>query len=100
MPLPPPTPPPEPDIEQSKANIEAAVTAALAAGQDICEIVVPYDQAETLRAWVETEGMRCGCVIERPKKATLVINTRLAPPPPPPEPPAPPEPEPVPEGGV
>jgi hypothetical protein len=95
MPLPVPTPTPEPTLEESKANIEAAVTAALAAGQDICEIVVPYDQGETLRAWVESEGMRCGCVIERPKKATLVINMRLAPPAPTPEP-VPPEPTPEP----
>lgn len=94
MPLPVPTPPPEPDIEQSKANIEAAVTAALAAGEDICEIVVLYDQSETLRAWVESEGMRCGCVISKPRKATLVINMRLAPPAPAPAPPAP-----EPEGG-
>ena len=86
MPLPVPTPTSEPTLEESKANIEADVTAASAAGQDICEIVVPYDQAETLRAWVESEGMRCGCVIERPKKATLVINMRLAPPAPTPEP--------------
>jgi hypothetical protein len=90
MPLPTPTPVPEPDIEQSKVNIEAAVTAALAAGQDICEIVVPYDQSETLRAWVESEGMRCACANSK-RKATLIVNMRLAPPVPAPAP-APPEP--------
>jgi hypothetical protein len=89
MPLPPPTPIPEPTLEESKANIEAAVTAALAAGQDICEIVVPYDQGTELRIWVESEGMCCGCVFSKPRKATLVINMRLAPPAPAPAPPAP-----------
>lgn len=79
MPLPVPTPPPEPTLEESKANIEADVTSALAAGQDICEVVVPYDQSETLRAWVESEGMRCACVNAK-RKATLVINMLMAPP--------------------
>lgn len=97
MPLPPPTPIPEPTLEESKANIEAAVTAALAAGQDICEIVVPYDQSETLMWWVIAEGMVCTRVIAR-RTATLVVNMRLAPPPP--APPAPPEPTPEPEGGA
>lgn len=78
MPLPVPTPPPEPTLEESKANIEAAVTAALAAGQDICEIVVPYGQSEELMWWVMAEGMVCTRVLGN--KATLVINMRLAPP--------------------
>jgi excisionase family DNA binding protein len=63
-----------------KASVEAAISAALAAGQTVCEIVVPFSQAEDLRAWVEANGMRCACVIERPKKATLVVSMYLAPP--------------------
>jgi len=89
MPLPTPTPIPEPTLDESKAAIEAAVIAALAAGQDICEIEVPYDQARELRVWVESEGMCCGCVFSKPRKARLVINMRLAPPAPTPVPPAP-----------
>lgn len=80
MPLPVPTPIPEPTLDESKAAIEAAVTAALAAGQDICEIEVPYNQGAELQAWVESEGMRCGCIFSQPRKARLVINMRLAPP--------------------
>jgi hypothetical protein len=80
MPFPTPTPPPEPTLDESKATVEAAISAALAAGQAFCEIVVPFDQAEELRIWVEANGMRCGCVIERPKKATLVVAMYLAPP--------------------
>ena len=94
MPFPTPTPPLEPTLEESKANVEAAISAALAAGQTVCETVVPFSQAEDLRAWVEANGMRCACVIERPKKATLVVSMYLTP-----YQPTPPEPTPVPEGG-
>lgn len=94
MPLPPPNPKPEPTLEESKANIEAAVTAAMAADEDICEIMVPYDQSEELMWWVMAEGMVCTRVLGN-RKATLVVNMRLAPPAPTPEP-VPPEPTPEP----
>lgn len=79
MPFPVPTPPVEPTLDESKANVEAAISAALAAGETVCEYVVPYDQAEELRLWVESNGMRCACTISRPKKATLVVAMYLAP---------------------
>lgn len=79
MPFPVPTPPVEPSLDESKANVEAAISAALAAGETICEVVVPYNQAEELRLWVEANGMRCACTIERPKKSTLVVSMYLAP---------------------
>jgi hypothetical protein len=78
MPLPPPNPKPEPTLEESKANIEAAVTAAMAADEDICEIMVPYDQSEELMLWVEASGLRCVRVISK-RTARLSINLRLAP---------------------
>lgn len=78
MPLPPPTPIPEPTLEESKANIEAAVTAAMAADEDICEIMVPYNQSEELMWWVVSEGLLCVRILGQ-GKATLEINLRRAP---------------------
>ena len=70
----------DPTIDEVKAHVEREVAAAVAEGYGIVEIEVPYSQHVELQAWVQSEGMRCGCTVAPGKSATLVINTTLAPP--------------------
>ena len=65
-------------LDDAKARIEAEVTAVIGQ-QDIVEIEVPYEHHQTLRTWVQDEGMRCGCQILPNRRSILVINTTLPP---------------------
>ena len=70
----------DPTIDEVKAHIEAEVALAADEGYGIVEVEVPYSQHVELQAWVQSEGMRCGCTVAPGRAATLVINTTLAPP--------------------
>lgn len=65
-------------LEDAKARIEAEVTAVIGQ-QEIVEIEVPYEHHTALRAWVQAEGMRCGCQVLPNRRSILVINMTLPP---------------------
>jgi hypothetical protein len=65
-------------LENAKLRIETEVTAIMGL-QDIIEIEVPYEHHQTLRTWVQDEGMRCGCQVLPGRRSILVINTTLPP---------------------
>lgn len=65
-------------IEECKARIEAAVDAC---EDPVCEVAVPYEMGEELRAWVKAAGLRVGLNLgKREAPALLVIAWTLSPP--------------------
>lgn len=72
----------EETLDEAKARIEAEVATALDEGYGVVEINIPYAHHAALVAWVESEGMRCGCNVSPGREAVLVVNMTMPPPPP------------------
>ena len=70
-----------PTLAEVQAEIEARVVACLGEGGSRVEMQVPPQHSAALLAWVEAEGMACGCQVQstpRGRVHTLVILPRRA----------------------
>jgi hypothetical protein len=72
----------EETLDEAKARVESEVATALGEGFGIVEINITYAHHAALVAWVESEGMRCGCNVSPGREAVLVVNMTMEPPPP------------------
>lgn len=70
-------------LDEWKDSITSAVEDYIRLSKgDVVEIVVGGNHAEELMAWVQGQGLRCGCARSTGGYARLAINLKMAPPPP------------------